>query len=156
MGVSGRLVEEETDEMVNQVGARWGRVGGGCVWRCAAGGVCGGGGRGEWSTRRRVGVQGVCGSCVPAQPQAHWKPFILLSPVRVPACLPPTTTVTIHHHHCSLLQVLDQIGIDLVAGSVAAPKQRVPASRVAAPEAAAATQEDEEADDLVARLAALK
>ena len=54
------------------------------------------------------------------------------------------------------VQVLAQIGIALVAGSVAAPKQRVPASRVAAPAAAAATQEDEEADDLVARLAALK
>ena len=129
--LDGDGVEEETDEMVNQVrcGGLLGRV---CLML-------------KLSAQLRPPWPHGHGSCT-----AFCRSFDCLH-----ACLPshpsppPTPLPT-------CVQVLDQIGIDLVAGSVAAPKQRVPASRVAAPAAAAETQEDEEADDLVARLAALK
>lgn len=66
------------------------------------------------------------------------------------AHLPPTPT----HPPALLRQVLDEIGVDLGAALPAAKQQRVPGQKQAA--AAPAAAEDDEADELASRLAALK
>lgn len=55
----------------------------------------------------------------------------------------------------SLMQVLDEIGIDISSNLAAAPRQKV-AQRQQTQEEASTSKEDAEADDLLARLAALK
>ena len=66
-------------------------------------------------------------------------PCACLHTTLTPGCFPPPP----------LHQVLDEIGVDLGAQLGAAPKQRAPAQRQAAPAAA-------EEDELIARLTALK